>query len=127
MAMQSQTRRSLLLGFIVSISFCGLVGIYCLLSSSFGRFEGQVLGSTAVIAGVFLLGLASAMVWERGRWPAVGLAGLICTVPTLVLTLAAIWFDLFPNPWEKTLGICWTLAVALPLVGLLSLARLRTR
>ncbi len=127
MAMQSQTRRSLLLGFIVSISLCGLVGIYCLIFGSFGRFEGRILASTATTAGVFLLGLASAMVWERGKWPLLGVLGLISAVPTLALTLAAIWLTLFPQPWEEALGICWTVAVTLPLIGLLSLARLRSQ
>jgi len=130
MAMRSQTQRSLLLGFIGSIVCCGLVGVYCLVIGQFGAFEARVLGTTAVVGAASILGLASAIPWERRRWHPIGPVGLAAVAVALVLVLIAIWADL---PWRsrvtemfyRTMGVACVVGVALPHVGLLSLARLR--
>ena len=130
MAMRSQTQRSLLLGFIGSIVCCGLVGVYCLVMGQFGTFEARVLGTTAVVGAASILGLASAIPWERRRWHPIGPIGLATVAVALILVLVAIWGDL---PWRsrvplmflKTVGVACVVGVALPHVGLLSLARLR--
>jgi hypothetical protein len=128
MAVKSQIQRGLLFGFIGSIVCCGLAGIYCLAIGQMGRFEARVLGSTAVIGAASILGLASAIPWERRRWHPIGPSSIATVALALVLVLVAIWADLprrSADAFYKTMGIACVAGVALPHVGLLSLARLR--
>lgn len=130
MAMKSQTQRSLLMGFVGSIACCGLVGIYCLTLGQWGPFEARVLGTTAAVGAASILALASAIPWERRRWHPIGLLGLVAVPVALILVLVAIWMEGslgWPNMEYllKAMGVACVLAVALPHVGLLSLAHLR--
>jgi hypothetical protein len=116
----------LLFGFIASVSLCGLVGVYCLLLGSWGQLQARVLGTTATIAAASILGLISAIPWERRIWPPVGLLGCSAVSVALVQGLIAIWLPNLPNDeFMKSLGVACVVAVALPLVGLLALVRLR--
>ena len=127
MAMTSQAQRALLFCFIGSIVCCALAGIYCLLVGRMGDFEARILGTTGVFGGASILGMASAVPWERHRWHPIGLLGLIAVAVAIVFLLVAIWFE--PSWREfgfyKTMFIACVVAIALPHVGLLSLARLR--
>lgn len=125
MTLRSQTQRVLLFAFIASVVGCGLCGIYVLVVGDFGDFEGRVLATTASVGGAAILALASAIPWEKRRWPPIGLLGLIAVGVALVMILLLIWtrfwrIDLFVH----SLGTACVFAVALPHVGLLSLARL---
>lgn len=125
--MRSQTQNSLLFAFIGSIVLCAIIGIYCILFGSFGTLEAKVLGSTAVIGAASILALASAIPWERQRWQPIGPVGIAVVCLTMLQSLCIIWIGDYSD-YEflvKLLGISCTLAVALPHVGLLSLARLR--
>ena len=127
-AMKSQTQRSLLLAAIGSIVCCGLVGVYCLLVGRMGVSEGRILATTAVVGAASILGLASAIPWERRRWQPIGPLGLAGVAIALVLVLVAIWFDPPWSRWEvfyRITGIGCVAGVALPLVGLLGLGRLK--
>lgn len=126
--MQFQTQRSLLLTFIGSIAACGLVGIYCLLIGRIGWFEERILGTTCVVGAASILALASAVTWERRRWHPVGPLGAAAATVALVLAVVAIWAEPIERYWPyfyDALSLAWVAAVALPHVGLLSLARLR--
>ena len=125
--MKSQTQRSLLLAFIVSVAGCGALGIACLISGRLGEFEARVLGTTAAVGAASILGLASAIPYERRRWVPVGHLGMIAVALALVLVLLAIWelVDLRSEEFFDFMGVACVAAVALPHVGLLSLARLR--
>ncbi len=130
MAMKSQTQRGLLFGFIGSIACCGLLGIYCLVIGRMGSFEERVLGTTAAVGAASILGLASAIPWERRRWHPIGPIGVAAVAVSLILLLIAIWVDLSWS-WEaeerfyKMVATACVAGVAVPHVGLLSLARLR--
>lgn len=131
MAIRSQTQRALLFSFIASVGTCGAIGIWILLIGTFGRIEGKVLGSTAVVGAASILGLAAAVPTERRRWHPIGPAGLLAVGTTLVVVLCWIWdaFDGLPPPvrdkLERLTGNAAIIATALPLIGLLALARLR--
>lgn len=131
MAMRSQTQRSLLLGFIASISCCAAVGIYCLLVGSMTNLTGKILGTSAAVAGTSILALIAAIPTELRRWRPVGPVGplgLASAAVALVLSLIGIWVD--PN-WHskfwKVLGVGWVAAVTFPHAGLISLARLKSQ
>lgn len=125
--MRSQTQRSFLFAFIASISSCGVIGIYCLLVGEFTSLVGQILASTASVAGASLLALASALPWERKRWQPIGPLGMLAAAIWLTLILCLIWIDRFPDEeWRVKATIILTVfAIALPHAGLIGLARLR--
>lgn len=128
MALRSQTQRSLLLGFIASITCCAAVGVFCLVTGQMSTFVGQVMGTTGAVAGTSILALIAAIPTELRRWSPIGPFGLISASVALVMSLVGIWAE---PQWQslfwKGLGICWVFAVAFPHIGLLSLARLKTQ
>jgi ribosomal protein L37E/uncharacterized membrane protein len=136
MSMQSTTQRKLLLGFIASICLCGIIGIYCLAVGDMSRLQERILGTTVIVAALFILALAAALPWHRRTWHPIGPISFIPLLPTLVLALLEIWPSLVQDRWtnanyeyrkvlNEAMAISWTIAVALPLIGLLSLARLK--
>ncbi len=135
MAIKLETKRALLLGFIGSVAACGLVGIYCLLKGTMGPIEQRVLSSTALVGAAAILGLASAIPWERRRWHPIGPMAMIVMTCALLLALLWVWGEWLSEEirrmYYRWLGdltlVAWVFAVALPLVGMLGLARLHRR
>ena len=125
MAMRSQTQRSLLLGFIVSLSCCGLVGILSLLAGSMNDLAERVLLTTVVTAVACILALAGAMTWEQRRWHPVGPLAIGATALALLLVLLAIWLEPITEEFYQWMVIACVAGVGLPHVALLSQARLR--
>lgn len=125
--MKSQTQKSLLFAFVASIAACGLIGIYCLLKGDIGDLEARVLGTTAAVGGASILALASAIPWERKRWQPIGPVGIAVVTITLVQMLCLIWLGKYSDLefLLKALGVSCTFSVAVPHIGLLSLARLQ--
>lgn len=127
MAMRSQTQRTLLIGFIGSIAACGAVGVYCLLVGSFGQIQARVLGTTAAIAAASILGLASAIPWERRRLHPIGPVGACSVVVALIMVLIIIWAGRWMRQhgyrnFYEYVGVSCVWGVAFPHIGLLSLA-----
>lgn len=128
MALRSKTQRTLLLGFIASICLCGVVGIFCLLHGTLGYFEGRILLSTAAIGAGSILSLASAVAWEQRRWYPLGAVAMVTVGVATAITVTFIWIDFWHSDWIWIpMAISWVLAVALPHLSLLSLARLKTQ
>lgn len=125
MATRSQTQRSLLFAFIGSILLCGLVGIYCLLLGRWGGFEGRIMGTTASVGAAAILGLVSVIPWEQRRWHPIGPFASWAVLIALGLVVLAIWFEPPDETFLKIMFSCCIFAVALPHIGLMSLARLR--
>ncbi len=130
MALRSPVQRKLLFAFIGSIVACALVGIYCLLVGGMGRTEERILATTAAVGGCSMLALAGAIPWERRRWHPIGPLAIMAIASALGLSVYMIWFYSYQYPpgirWERFAGSAWVLSCALPTVGLLSLARLRS-
>lgn len=127
MAMRSTTQRTLLLSFIISIACCGLVGIYCLLLGSLGWLEGRILATTGAFGAASILGLAAAIPWERRRWHPLGLVAMLSVAAALLMLTLFIWINRLQRgeTYLNPMLIMCIAAIALPHVGLLSLARLR--
>ncbi len=128
MAMQSKTQRTFLLSFIISIASCGLVGIYCLLLGRLGPLEEKILGTTAAVGGASILGLAAAIPWERRRWHPIGPIAIGAIAVSLSMIIFTIWIDWYWSRHEwffKSMSVVIITAVALPHIGLISLARLK--
>jgi len=130
MALRSKTQRSLLLGFIGSIAACGLVGIYCLAVGTIGKLEAKILLTTTAVGVSSILALAAAVPWERRRWHPIGPIGVMTVTIGLVYSLVMIWIvaemaDADIEVWLKGYGVVCVVAVAIPLLGLISMAQLR--
>lgn len=131
MPLNSQSQRRLLLTFILSIAACGLLGAYVLVRGSTTRLEESILVSILVIGGASILGLCSAMPWEQRRWHPLGPIAALSVVLAAVISIYSIWQDFaewrgFQLPgvsWRITFA-AWIVAVAAPLVAMLSLANL---
>jgi hypothetical protein len=118
----------LLFAFIGSIACCGLAGIYCLLVGGIGWLEERVLLTTTAVGTASILGLASAIPWERRRWHPIGAVGMIVVAVTLGLVLVPIWYRGAEHEWYfKMMSAAMVASVAVPLVGLVGLARLRAQ
>jgi len=128
MAHKLKSQRLLLFCFIGSISLCGLIGIFALLLGEMTDFIGRVLATTATVGGASIFALAAAIPWERKRWQPVGPLGMLAVVNAMVFLLILIWLDpYFANGYKwffKALFVSCVFAVALPHIGLLSLASL---
>src|SRR5258706_12972615 len=128
MAIRSKTQRTFLLGFILSIVACGLVGIYCLATGTIGQLEGKILATTAAVGASSILALAAGVPWERRRWHPIGPLGLVAVVIAVTMSIVLIWSMSWKNEaFIKGFGISIVLAVALPHIGLVGLARLRSQ
>ncbi|MFQ5429598.1 MAG: hypothetical protein ACE5E1_04730 [Phycisphaerae bacterium] len=131
MALHRKTQRALLLWFIASIAGSALVGIYCLLIGRMGNFEARVLGTVATVTGVSLLALGASIPTVRRTWHPLGPTAIVASLLPLPLTVFLIWSNprtlgyRMVGSVEDWTGTAWTLAVALTLIGLLSLARLK--
>lgn len=126
MIFKSGRQRALLWSFIASIALSAATGIFCLLLDSWGPLQERILGTTATIAGASILALASTIPWERQSWQPIGPAGCVVAAFALVLTVFAIWAE--PDVGKTFMNVvftAWILAIALPLIGILGLARLR--
>jgi len=126
MALRSQTRKTLLGGFIVSICCCGLVGIYCLLVGTFDELAVRILLTTTAVGAASILALANVIPWENRRWHPIGPCGLAAVCLGLLLVLFGIWKPDWGEPewYYKLMSIGCVCAVAISHIGLLSLARL---
>ena len=124
--MRTRTQRSLLLAFVISIACCGVVGIYCLLIGRMGSLERQILATASVVGGASILALTGAIPWERSRWHPIGPLGVLSTALAMVLLLIAVWLQPSSRTsFYEAMGVSCVIGVALPYIGLLSLARLR--
>jgi hypothetical protein len=128
MAIRSKTQRTFLLGFILSIVFCGLVGIYCLATGTIGVIEGRILLTTAAVGASSILALAAVVPWERRRWHPIGPLGLLAVTVSLAITSVMVWWSksIDYEALVKAFFISIVLAVAFPHIGLVGMARLRS-
>lgn len=127
MALNTRTQKSLLLSFILSIVACGLVGIYCLVLGTFGQFEERVLITTALVGASSILSLASAIPWERRRWHPIGPLGVAAIAAAFFLAMLMVWRNTrFNEDLARATMSAWIAAIALPHIGLISLAKLKT-
>jgi hypothetical protein len=126
MALRSQTQRTLLGGFIVSICCCGLVGIYCLLVGTFDEVAARILLTTTAVGSASILALANVIPWESRRWHPIGPCGLVVVCIGLLLSLVGTWMPELGEPewFYKLMSVSVVAAVALSHIGLLSMARL---
>jgi hypothetical protein len=125
-----QLKRTFLLGVIGSLSLAAFLGIWVFLFGNFGDIEAKIILTTLTTALVSLTSLGAAVVLERGRWRGAMIGTFVLSGLGLLVYLSMIWFEPgYQWPfWDTAIRVMiWlaTWAVALPHMGLLSLATFR--
>lgn len=86
------TRRRILLLVVAGLlSATALLAIGILLVGHFGRTEGRILGTTALLAGYSLVALPAVMLLDQGRFRPLALATAALAAVSAAIALAAVW------------------------------------
>jgi hypothetical protein len=86
-------KRILLLVVAGLLSASALLAIGILLAGRFGRTEGRILGTTALLAGYGLVALPATILLDRPRSSRLAVGALVLAAVGVSLALAAIWTD----------------------------------
>jgi hypothetical protein len=105
-------RRILVLGVAVVLCLSALLAAGILLFGHFGRTEGRILGTTAMLAGCGLLALPGVVLLDRRRLRGLALAVVGLAAATYALAVTTIWHDSPPDALGKTLGTIVLVTVA---------------
>ena len=81
----------MLLGVASLLTISALLAIGILLAGHFGRTQGRILGSTALLAAYGLVALPAAFLLDQGRCRRFALAAAALAAVAAALALAAIW------------------------------------
>jgi len=125
-----QLKRTFLVGVIGSLSLAALLGIWVFLFGGFGDTEAKIIGTTLTATLFSMTSLGAAVVLERGRWRLAMISTFVIGAIGLLVFLILIWFEqvwrILDDDLLVKIIICLvTWAVALPHMGLLSLASLK--
>lgn len=97
-------RRPLLLAVAALLSASALLAVGILLFGHFGRTEGRILATTALLAGYGLLALPAAILLDQRRLPALAAAVAALAAVGASLALAAVWSGGDSEPLGRTVG-----------------------
>jgi hypothetical protein len=121
------TRKIFLIAFVCSVVAAAGIGIFGIITDNYGGDE-QLLGTMASLALFSLTALGTAIVLDKRRWPPLMWTSFVISALGLAGFLFMIYFDR-EFDWLTRLIVrrgCWflaTIAIALPLGGLLALTR----
>jgi hypothetical protein len=102
----------LLLGVAALLSASALLAIVILLVGRFGRTEGRILGTTALLAGYGLVALPAVVLLDQGRARMLAVASVAVSVVAAALALAAVWGPSDVDALGRSVGTATLLAVA---------------
>ena len=86
-------RRTILLGTAFLLCAAGLFAIGVLAFGHFGKREGQIIGTTAILAGCALLALPAVALVERRSLRAVAVANAVTSALAAVAGVVAVWWS----------------------------------
>ncbi len=126
-----KVKKTFLYTLIGSIIVSALLGIWAILAGEFGEFQAKILGTTLIVVGTSILGLACGAFLESPKSANLSLkfipiSGIILAFITALLTLSLIWqINVSQDSLVlKTIGVCGVFAFSLAQLSLLSLANL---
>lgn len=130
---ETNLKRIFLYTLIASISVSALIGIWAILFGNFGWLESRILGTTLIIVGTSILGLACGAYFEspksrNSKLRFVPLLGIAFSLLSAFISFWSIWFDLsisggYKNIY-KVLSFSFIFAFSFAHLSLLSLANL---
>lgn len=107
------TRKRLLLSAVaVLLSVSAVLAIVVLLVGRFGRTEGRILGSTALLAGFGLVALPSVVLLDKERARRLAVAGVATAALGAGMALAAIWGTSGGDTVGRAVGTAVVVALA---------------
>jgi hypothetical protein len=117
-------RRALLLAVAVLLTVSALLAVAILLfGGDFGRTEGRILGTTAMLAGYAVLGLPAAALFDRGlARPLAALDGVLAGVGA-ALAAIGIWSGTESEAFGKSIATVTIILAAVALASLLTARR----
>lgn len=116
-------KQLLLLAVAGLLSASAALAIAILLFGDFGETEGQILATTALLAGYGLLALPAAMLVDQRKLAGLAVAVLLLAAAGAVLAVAAIWTDEPSDAHGKGIGTISSFLVASSQVSALALRR----
>lgn len=105
-------KRILLLAVAGLLSASALLAIGILLIGHFGRTEGRILATTALLAGYGLLALPSTILLDQGRSRRLAIGGVALPAVGASVALAAVWMNNPPATLGKAVGTATAFALA---------------
>ena len=108
----ASVKRIVLLAVGGLLSASALLAIGILLVGHFGRTEGRILGTTALLAGYGLLAVPSTILLDQGRSRRLALWGLALPALGASLALAAVWTNTPSETLGKAVGTVTAFAFA---------------
>jgi chromate transport protein ChrA len=126
----TRATKTLLKTVICSWAVCAVCGICVFLVGPDSDLANRVLAGTLCVGAASVLGLASSVAWELHRWHPIGplgvISALIAAAVSLVLLFGWGYLDFYvAELLGRAMASAWTVAVAIAVAALLSLARLR--
>lgn len=113
--------------FFASVALNAALAIYALLAGDFGETEGKILFSSLSVTGAVILALACEAARERGRLGPLPLVGTAAGAGGFALLVAGIWTEPGGDWLGQLVSSLLTVAVAVALLSLLTLATLAPR
>lgn len=104
-------KRILLLVVAGLLSASALLAIGILLAGRFGRTEGRILGTTALLAGYGLVALPATILLDQRRANRLAAGALVLTAASGSLALAAVWTNA-SDDFGRTVGTVMAFALA---------------
>ena len=105
-------RRILLLCVAGLLSVSALLAIGILLAGHFGRTEGRILGTTALLAGYGIVALPAVMLLDQARFRPLALATATLAGASALPALAAVWATAPPDALGNSVGSLTAFALA---------------
>lgn len=105
-------RRILTFAVVGSLCATAALAIAILLFSDFGRTQGRILGTTALIALCGLLALPAGILFDQRRFPRLAQAVVGLTAIAFALALAGLWTGDAPDELGKAIATAMAFAIA---------------
>ena len=112
---------------IISVSLSALLGIFAILSGTFGQFEARIILTTITISAASICALAAGALWESRGSRTLPRIAVVLAILAAVLIIIGIWVKISSEEFWKLNATVGVLAIATAQACLISLARLAPR
>lgn len=112
---------------IISVSLSALLGIFAILSGTFGDFKARIILTTITISAASICALAAGALWESHGSRTLPRIAVVLAILAAILIIIGIWAKISSEEFWKLNATVGVLAIASAQACLISLARLAPR